>query len=144
MAQLQEVVKGSAQSNVAALSGHRTRSPLTAGEAAALRAIDPKDFTQIFFTTKWTVELSLVPSDELPMLLKERFDRPTIDLRYTGDAITSTSVLVVIRCPAEKDCAPQRPSPEPSTRVLLPQRPGQPRPKVRPSGPASVEARAIT
>jgi len=64
--------------------------------------IDPADFTQIFFPTEMDVELSLVPSDELPAMLKDSFDLPPIDLTLTGDEMNSTSVLVVIPVPRAK------------------------------------------
>ena len=65
-------------------------------------AIDPTNFTQIFFPSEMDVELSLVPTDELPALLKDSFDLPPIDLTLTGDDLNSTSVLILIPVPRAK------------------------------------------
>ncbi len=102
-AQLQDVLRERQQSNRGqrfAATEHFLALP-AAGRMPS-DAIDPTDFTQIFFPTEMDVELSLVPADELPALLKESFDLPPIDLTLTGDELNSTSVLVVIPVPRAK------------------------------------------
>lgn len=58
--------------------------------------IDPADFTQSFFPAEIDVDLSLVPEDELPALLEESLLLPPIDLAVGGEALESTSVLILI------------------------------------------------
>jgi hypothetical protein len=61
-------------------------------------AIDTRTFTQIFFPSQLDVELSIVPEDELPMLLEESMLLAPIDLT-NADELASTSVLVLVPKP---------------------------------------------
>jgi hypothetical protein len=63
-------------------------------------AINTADFSQSFFPPEVDVDLSFVPEDEIPALIEESMLLPPIDLTLTGDALESTSVLVVIPVPA--------------------------------------------
>jgi len=57
------------------------------------------DFTHSFFPAEMDVELSIIPEDELPVLLDDAMLLPPLDLTLTGEAQESTSVLVVIPVP---------------------------------------------
>jgi hypothetical protein len=61
--------------------------------------INPRDFTQSFFPPEVDVDLSIVPEDELPALLEESILLPPIDLTAGGEALESTSVLVLLPVP---------------------------------------------
>jgi hypothetical protein len=63
-------------------------------------AINTADFSQSFFPPEVDVDLSIIPEDEIPALIEESMLLPPIDLTLTGDALESTSVLVVIPVPA--------------------------------------------
>jgi hypothetical protein len=58
-------------------------------------AIDPSNFSQSYFPPEIEVDLSVVPSDELPALLEESLLYPPIDLTAEGETFESTSVLVL-------------------------------------------------
>jgi hypothetical protein len=59
-------------------------------------AINTADFTQTFFPPEVDVDLSIVPEDEIAALLEESMLLPPIDLTMKGDALESTSVLVLL------------------------------------------------
>jgi hypothetical protein len=63
-------------------------------------AINTADFTQSFFPPDVTVDLSIIPEDEVPALIEESLLLPPIDLTLTGDVLESTAVLVLIPVPA--------------------------------------------
>jgi len=79
-------------------------------------AIDPADFSQIFFPPEIQVDLSVFPADELPALLEESLLLPPIDLTLNGDEQESTSVLVLL------------PVPRPQLRTLMARLTSQTRP----------------
>ncbi|MCC6875771.1 MAG: hypothetical protein IT378_15800 [Sandaracinaceae bacterium] len=58
-------------------------------------AIDTVRLSQGFFPPAIDVDVSLVPEDELPLLLEESAMLPPIDLRAPEDELASTSVLVL-------------------------------------------------
>lgn len=62
-------------------------------------AIDPGEFTQIFFPPEVDVALSIVPEDEVAALLEESILLPPIDLTLSGESLESTSVLALIPVP---------------------------------------------
>jgi hypothetical protein len=62
-------------------------------------AIDPRDFTQVFFPPEVDVELSVVPEDEIVALLDESLLLPPIDLTLSARELESTSVLALIPVP---------------------------------------------
>lgn len=64
--------------------------PLPAG------AVKADDFSHSFFPAEMDVELSLVPEDELPVLVEDSLLLPPLDLEQSGEALESTSVLVVM------------------------------------------------
>jgi len=61
---------------------------------------DPaKAFTQIYFPSQMQVDMSVVPTDEVPALLDESFLLPPVDLRQNADGMQSTSILVLVPVP---------------------------------------------
>lgn len=62
-------------------------------------AINTQDFSQIFFPPEVDVELSIVPEDELPVLLEESLLLPPIDLTLTGDELESTAIQILVPVP---------------------------------------------
>jgi hypothetical protein len=90
------------------LAGRQRRFPASdhflalppAGRMPA-EAIDPQDFTQIYFPAEVDAELSIVPEDELAALVEESLLLPPIDLTLSGEELESTSVLVLIPVPRE-------------------------------------------
>lgn len=59
-------------------------------------AIDPQDFTQVYFPAEVDVELSFIPSDEVAALLDESLILPPIDLQLSGEELDATAVMVLI------------------------------------------------
>ncbi|MBE7384882.1 MAG: hypothetical protein F6J95_026145 [Leptolyngbya sp. SIO1E4] len=59
-------------------------------------AINSADFTQTYFPPEMDVELSVIPVDELPLLLEESLLLPPIDLTVEAEALESTAVVVLI------------------------------------------------
>lgn len=62
-------------------------------------AIEPRDFTQIFFPPTVDVDLSIVPEDELVTLLEESLLLPPLDLTQSAEELDSTGILVLIPIP---------------------------------------------
>jgi hypothetical protein len=62
-------------------------------------AIDPSDFSQIFFPPQIQTDISIVPDDELAVLVEESFLLPPIDLTAAADELESTSILVLVPVP---------------------------------------------
>jgi hypothetical protein len=62
-------------------------------------AIDPRDFSQIFFPAAVDAEISIVPEDEIPLLLEESLLLPPIDLALADEQLESTAVLVLVPIP---------------------------------------------
>jgi uncharacterized protein (DUF3084 family) len=62
-------------------------------------AIDPRDFSQIWFPSTVDVDLSLVPEDEIPALVEESLTLQPIDLTRPADELDSTSILVLVPVP---------------------------------------------
>ena len=65
-------------------------------------AVDGSNFTQVFFPAQIEAELSFVAEDELRPMLDEAMLLPPIDLTLSGDALESTSVLVMIPVPRRR------------------------------------------
>ncbi|MFY0566327.1 hypothetical protein ACN28E_21160 [Archangium lansingense] len=65
-------------------------------------AVDPQNFTEVFFPPEVDVELSVVPEDELGALLQESLFLSPIDLTRTGEELASTSVLVMVPVARDK------------------------------------------
>jgi hypothetical protein len=61
-----------------------------------LPAIDLSDFSQIYFPPEVEVELSVIPDDEVPVLLDDSLTLPPIDLTLTEKEQDSTSVLILV------------------------------------------------
>ncbi|HEU4325849.1 MAG TPA: hypothetical protein VFS21_22105 [Roseiflexaceae bacterium] len=59
-------------------------------------AINPADFTQVFFPAEIAVDLAIIPEDELAALVEESFLLPPIDLAAGTEALESTSVVVLL------------------------------------------------
>ena len=62
-------------------------------------AINPADFTQVFFPPEVDVELSFIPEDEIRLLIEESLLLPPIDLTLSGEELESTSVMVLLPVP---------------------------------------------
>lgn len=65
-------------------------------------AVNPEDFSQIYFPAEVDVELSIVPADEVPVLLEESLLLPPIDLTLGAEEQDSTSVQILIPVPRER------------------------------------------
>ncbi len=65
-------------------------------------AINTQDWTQSFFPPETEVDLSLIAEDEVAALLEDSLLLPPIDLMAGGDALESTSVLVVVPLPRHR------------------------------------------
>ncbi|MBP1467360.1 hypothetical protein EYB53_016730 [Candidatus Chloroploca sp. M-50] len=91
-------------------------------------AVNPNDFTQTYFPPGIEVDLSLVPVDELNILLEESLVLPPIDLTLTADQLESTSIQIII--PISRTELRQRINQLESTMRLL-----------RPAAPGLVAAR---
>ncbi|GAB4191772.1 MAG: hypothetical protein OHK0022_05670 [Roseiflexaceae bacterium] len=59
-------------------------------------AINPADFTQVFFPPEIAVDLAIIPEDELAALIEESFLLPPIDLAAGTEALESTSVVMLL------------------------------------------------
>jgi hypothetical protein len=59
-------------------------------------AVDPADFTQLYFPAQMDVALSIVPEDEIGVLVDESLSLPPIDLTLAEDELESTAVLVLV------------------------------------------------
>jgi hypothetical protein len=64
-------------------------------------AIDPADFSQVFFPPAIDVSLALIAEDELSPLVDESLMLPPIDLAASSDDLSSTAVLVLIPLPRD-------------------------------------------
>lgn len=64
--------------------------------------VNPVDFTQIYFPAEVDVDLSIVPADEVPVLLEESLLLPPIDLTLGSAELDSTSVQILIPVPRER------------------------------------------
>jgi hypothetical protein len=64
-------------------------------------AINPADFTQIYFPPEVDVSLAAIPEDELAPLVRESLSLPPIDLTLSGDDLAWTSVLILIPLPRD-------------------------------------------
>jgi hypothetical protein len=85
--------------------------------------IDPADFSQMFFPAEMDVDLSIVPADEVPVLLEETMFLPPIDLMLSGPDQDSTSIQILIPVPRER-LRLLLSSLTSTTRVLKPAAPG--------------------
>lgn len=62
-------------------------------------AIDPRDFSQIWFPPTVDVDISLVPEDEIPALVEESLTLQPIDLTRPAEELDSTAILVLVPVP---------------------------------------------
>ena len=62
-------------------------------------AINPADFTQLFFPPEVDVDLAIIPEDELIALIEESYLLPPIDLTVGGDNLESVDVIVLLPVP---------------------------------------------
>lgn len=65
-------------------------------------AVDGQNLTEVYFPAEVDVELSIIPEDELGVLIEESLFLPPIDLRLPGEEQASTSVVVLLPIPREK------------------------------------------
>ncbi|HEX8774578.1 MAG TPA: hypothetical protein VF735_13475 [Pyrinomonadaceae bacterium] len=92
---LREVVRERAVRGLRFAATEHFRSLPAAGQMPSA-AIDPDNFTQIFFPPSVQVDLSIIPQDELPALIEESLLLPPIDLTLDDEQLASTEVLVLI------------------------------------------------
>ncbi|MGG6297046.1 hypothetical protein ACQ4M4_21845 [Leptolyngbya sp. AN02str] len=59
-------------------------------------AVNPNTFTQTYFPAEMAVELTVVPTDELAVLVTDSLLLPPIDLQAESDELEGISVLIVI------------------------------------------------
>jgi hypothetical protein len=64
-------------------------------------AIDARDFSQSWLPPGVTAEMTLVPEDEIPVLVEESLTLPPIDLSLTAAEQASTSVAILVPVPRE-------------------------------------------
>ncbi|RMH38042.1 MAG: hypothetical protein D6690_01065 [Nitrospirae bacterium] len=64
-------------------------------------AINPLDFTQMYFPGDMDIELSIVPEDEVSVLIEHALDLPPIDLTMPAEELESTSLLVLAPVPRQ-------------------------------------------
>jgi hypothetical protein len=64
-------------------------------------AIDPSDFSQIYFPPSMIVTLTIVPVDELPTLLEDSLLAPPIPVAGAPDDLDFTAIQVLIPAPRE-------------------------------------------
>jgi hypothetical protein len=62
-------------------------------------AVDSSDFSQMFFPAAMDVELSIVPEDEIPLMLEESLLLPPIDLTMSAEQLDSTSAMILVPVP---------------------------------------------
>lgn len=62
-------------------------------------AVNPADFTQLFFPPEVDVDLAIIPEDELIALIEESYLLPPIDLTVGGDNLESVDVIVLLPVP---------------------------------------------
>ena len=62
-------------------------------------AVDATDMTQSFFPPAMTVELSLVPDDELPAVIEESLLLPPLDLHAPAETIAGYAVMILAPLP---------------------------------------------
>jgi hypothetical protein len=100
LGQLNQVLKLRAGGNLA----HKFAAPdyfeaLPAAGVMPVAAIDPSDFSQIFFPPQIQTDLSIIPEDEMAALIEESLLLPPINLTDTADELESTSILVLVPVP---------------------------------------------
>lgn len=120
-------------------------------------AVDPRDFTQIYFPPEADVDLSIVPDDEVAALLEESLLLPPIDLTLGGEQQESTTITILIPVPRES-VRTLKQTLTTMTRTLRPAAPGLvakrkpfeslsilrlPRPAVVPATPAETDADSV-
>jgi hypothetical protein len=64
--------------------------------------VDGQNLTEVYFPAEVDVELSIIPEDELGVLIEESLFLPPIDLTLPGEEQASTSVVVLLPIPREK------------------------------------------
>lgn len=64
-------------------------------------AVDGENLTEVYFPAEVDVELSIIPEDELGVLIEESLSLPPIDLTLPGEELASTSVVVLLPVPRE-------------------------------------------
>ncbi|SMF27746.1 hypothetical protein SAMN02745866_01767 [Alteromonadaceae bacterium Bs31] len=67
-----------------------------------LACVNLDDFSQVYFPAGMDVELSIIPEDELFMMLEESFSLPPIDLSLSEEKAEATSIMVLLAVPRHK------------------------------------------
>ena len=83
-------------------------------------AIDPTDFSQVYFPPQMTVTLGVVVDEELPALLEASLNLPPIDLDGNEDDFDFTYVQALIPMPASQIARLQLKAVDPPRPILLP------------------------
>jgi hypothetical protein len=100
LGQLQEIMAARQASNLSlrfAASEYFAALPPAGALPAA--AIDAGDFSQVFFPPQIATDLSIVPEDELPIVVEDSTLLPPIDLGAPADELEATSVQVLVPVP---------------------------------------------
>lgn len=98
--QLRDVLQARGGSNLGqTFAASEYFESLPAAGAMPSGAINPADFSQIFFPPQVQTDLSIIPEDELQVLIEESLMLPPIDLTDSADELESTSVVMLVPIP---------------------------------------------
>ena len=93
-------------------------SSLPAAGPLPAAAVNTADFSQSWLPAGLAAELTLVPEDEIAMLVEESLTLPPIDLQLAAEAQASTFVSILVPVPREALAAQARALQQRLTRVL--------------------------
>ncbi|MGM9480215.1 hypothetical protein ACS5PN_03380 [Roseateles sp. NT4] len=93
-------------------------SSLPAAGPLPAAAVNTADFSQSWLPAGIDAELTLVPQDEIAMLVEESLTLPPIDLQLGADSQTSTFVSILVPVPREALAAQARALQQRLTRLL--------------------------
>lgn len=96
--QLSQILKTQSGSS-AKFAASQYFAALPAAGVLPSAAIDPADFSQIFFPPQIQTDISIIPDDELSVLIDESLMLPPIDLTADAGDLESTSVLILAMVP---------------------------------------------
>ena len=95
--QIREVMQTRAASNLGqGFAASDYFEVLPAAGAMPAASINPAGFSQVFFPPQIQAELSIVPNDELNVLIEESLLLPPFDLTDSAEELESTSVLILV------------------------------------------------
>jgi hypothetical protein len=99
--QLREIVTERRRSGSLRFAATEYFEVLPAAGRMPAAAIDPSDFSQSYFPPSMIVTLTIVPVDELPMLLEDSLLAPPIPVAGAADDLDFTAIQVLIPAPRE-------------------------------------------